>query len=110
MTGEDYIKTVIMALRQGADKENILLYLRRGGLYETQNQAILASAQKRIARQDADRVVIPNEARRTLDAYERFHSANPCFDPESTDKYKFFNAENCVVSQRDGLWHFSTRP
>jgi hypothetical protein len=55
-----------------------------------------------------DLVVISNEARRTLDAYERFHTALPCFDPGSTDRYKFMNASTAVPQKRDGLWHFST--
>ena len=54
-------------------------------------------------------LLIDNDSRRTLDAYERFHTGYPCWHEESTDKYKYSGANDRDYT-RDGLWHFSTRP
>ena len=58
-----------------------------------------------------DALLIPNDARRTLDAYERFHTGYPCFDGNNTDRFKSATTfTGNPGDSRDGLWHFSTRP
>ena len=111
MTGEFYIQLAMERLRRGNTAASISTdLLFSTNLAESTVTAIVNSAQKRVARMDKDVVTIPNEARRTLDAYERFHSGVPCWDEESTDRYKFMSTTNLAPQKRDGLWHFSTRP